>query len=80
MRLVDSIIGDGEHGDGAWRITGRFLVESDVEHVTEAVLKGTYQANCQQGQKSGQRTQFEQKPRGVKYQVTSRDLESSFVI
>lgn len=46
MRLVDSIVGDGEHGDGAWRITGRFLVESDVEHVTEAVLKGTYQANC----------------------------------
>lgn len=42
MRFVDSIIGDGEYGDGVWRIIGRFLVESDVEYVIEVVLKGIY--------------------------------------
>lgn len=38
MRLVVSVIGDGEHGQ---KTTERFLVGNDIKHVTEPVLKGT---------------------------------------
>lgn len=38
MRLVVSVIGDGERGQ---KTTERFLVGSDIKQVTEPVLKGT---------------------------------------
>lgn len=40
VRCMDSTIGDGEHGQ---RTAERFLVGSDIEHMTEAVLKGICQ-------------------------------------
>lgn len=38
MGLVDSTVGAGEHGQ---KTPERFLVGSDTEHVTEAVLRST---------------------------------------